>query len=326
MKISLCHTVFVLATLPAGTVSAQPKGPAKPAPKPPLQSAPAASEKPAALQPATIPAGSPVSTPGAAPLPAPVRSGQWEYLVLSFGKVYFSPSLSLETKQSGESKLLNFSQAGVVFASEAAGTQAQLDTLGRYDWELVTVVGAIGGDQQFVFKRPWEPERGRREAALIAEEGRRLAELQKAAAANKQELVELDEEDKVAEIVKARKAREDEVRAAVAATPSLAGAAATYDWAPRLGSVTGALSVSVAVDGTSRLVKEGYKYRRSEGETWAKQLMAELKPALKIRESSSVFPSDSTMEVSLRVTIQHGGKLVLAGRSSVRGEFLDGKR
>lgn len=66
---------------------------------------------------------------------------EWEYLVVSKGKVYFYDP----TNKQPESK---------PFSSEATTTQSALDALGAEGWELVAVVGVIGGDQEFILKRP----------------------------------------------------------------------------------------------------------------------------------------------------------------------------
>lgn len=101
--------------------------------------------------------------------------GQWEYLVISFGKTYFSSAADISAKQTGQSKLMIFGPLGGVVAQEALSTQQQVDTLGRYGWELIGVLGAIGGDQQWVFKRPFDPDRAAKEAAQIKKEGADLA-------------------------------------------------------------------------------------------------------------------------------------------------------
>ncbi|MDZ7706193.1 MAG: hypothetical protein U5L04_17130 [Trueperaceae bacterium] len=76
------------------------------------------------------------------------NSTQWEYLIVSFGKVYFTQPLEdgFETR----AKTANTD----TFGGEAIATQDSLDALGSAGWELVDVVGQIGGDQEFVFKRP----------------------------------------------------------------------------------------------------------------------------------------------------------------------------
>lgn len=64
---------------------------------------------------------------------------EWEYLVVSPGKVYFDPSTSTSKQHT--------------VTDEASGTELSFDILGKDGWELVTSLGAIGGDQEFVFKR-----------------------------------------------------------------------------------------------------------------------------------------------------------------------------
>lgn len=140
-------------------------------------------------------------TAPAATTPAPAakvtNDGQWEYLVISFGKTYFSSPTDIAAKQAGQSKLMIFGPLGGVIAQEALSTQQQVDTLGRYGWELIGVLGSIGGDQQWVFKRPFDPDRAAKEAAQIKKEGSDLA----AAAAAKPvsppatELVDLDDQE-----------------------------------------------------------------------------------------------------------------------------------
>jgi len=70
----------------------------------------------------------------------PAAADEWEYLVVTNGKVYFS---SPEKQASGS----------IAFSEEGTSTQAALDKLGGEGWELVTVVGVIGGDQEFILKR-----------------------------------------------------------------------------------------------------------------------------------------------------------------------------
>ena len=79
---------------------------------------------------------------------------EWEYLVVSYGTTYFTdPVLNLEG-EAGASKILLLSELGITLPREATELQRDIDVLGRFGWELVAVVGTIGGDQQIVFKRP----------------------------------------------------------------------------------------------------------------------------------------------------------------------------
>lgn len=70
------------------------------------------------------------------------KSKQYEYLVYSFGKTYFDsidntdPYFFILTK-----------------ADVGSGLNEKLNILGRLGWELVDVVGAIGGDQEVIFIR-----------------------------------------------------------------------------------------------------------------------------------------------------------------------------
>lgn len=131
-----------------------------------------------------LPSAGAQTTPGAPVTPVVKVStdGQWEYLVLSFGKTYFSSPADIAAKQSGQSKLMIFGPLGGVVASEALDVQDQVDTLGRYGWELITVLGAIGGDQEWVFKRRFDPARAAGEAAQIRKEGDALAAAREQAA------------------------------------------------------------------------------------------------------------------------------------------------
>ena len=99
------------------------------------------------------------------------EADEWEYLVVSYGTTYFSdPLIDLADGEAAHSKVLLFSELGVTIPNEAATLQRNIDILGRFGWELVTVVGSIGGDQQLVFKRPFDEERSSEEAERITEE------------------------------------------------------------------------------------------------------------------------------------------------------------
>lgn len=68
---------------------------------------------------------------------------KWEYLVVCFGKTYFDFPNKLNI-------YFTLSESG---GDEGIKLQNKLDVLGKYGWELVSIVGTIGGDQQFVLKR-----------------------------------------------------------------------------------------------------------------------------------------------------------------------------
>ena len=108
------------------------------------------------------------------------RESQWEFLIVSFGKTYFSapieePGLKVE----GFSKLIGYSRLGIGSAHEAIVLQQKMDILGKLGWEIVGVLGAIGGDQQMLFKRPYDINRSAKESKWIKEEGERIIALKK---------------------------------------------------------------------------------------------------------------------------------------------------
>jgi len=75
---------------------------------------------------------------------------KWEYLIICPGKVQFaSPFYNPMRKAAGLSI-----GTDIIPPTEAADTETILDNAGEIGWELVTVVGLIGADQEFIFKRP----------------------------------------------------------------------------------------------------------------------------------------------------------------------------
>lgn len=121
---------------------------------------------------------------------------EWEYLVVSYGNTPFiDPLIELETMGTVFSKVEMFGEIGITVPLEAIELQRNIDVLGKFGWELVSVVGAIGGDQQLVFKRPYDAERSAQEAARIRAERSRLLEAYNAQRADSREgseLIELD--------------------------------------------------------------------------------------------------------------------------------------
>lgn len=121
---------------------------------------------------------------------------EWEYLVVSYGQTSFiDPLMELEAMGTTFSKLEMFGEIGITLPLEAIDLQRNIDVLGKFGWELVAVVGAVGGDQQLVFKRPYDAERSAQEAERIHAERSRLLEAynaQRAGAGEGSELIELD--------------------------------------------------------------------------------------------------------------------------------------
>lgn len=92
----------------------------------------------------------------------------YEYLVVSYGEtLYSNPFLNPDSADAAFSKVQLFSEIGVTIPSEAITLQRNIDVLGQFGWEMITVVGSIGGDQQLVFKRPYDFERSAAEAERI---------------------------------------------------------------------------------------------------------------------------------------------------------------
>ena len=84
------------------------------------------------------------------PVSTPVSVDQkWEYIVVSYGKTEFG----------GPQKTLAYRPIGLPNGQEAQELQSSLDILGRFGWEAVAFVGAIGGDQQIVLKRKYDKNR-----------------------------------------------------------------------------------------------------------------------------------------------------------------------
>jgi hypothetical protein len=79
-------------------------------------------------------------------------SQKWEYLIVSPGKVYWcGESVNLDCPP-GAAKADVSEATG--FKAEAVEQEQLLDRVGQQGWELVAIVGILGGDQEFVFKRP----------------------------------------------------------------------------------------------------------------------------------------------------------------------------
>lgn len=70
------------------------------------------------------------------------NSIKWEYMIVCFGKTLFGDS---------EKTLLYFGAEEL--PSEGKEVQSKLDILGKHGWEVIEIVGSIGGDQQVVLKR-----------------------------------------------------------------------------------------------------------------------------------------------------------------------------
>lgn len=249
---------------------------------------------------------------------------QWEYLVVSFGKTYFAnPNEEPEAKTAGLSKLVSYSKAGIVSAQEALTTQGQMDTLGKFGWELSGLVGSIGGDQQMVFRRTFDPSQSEREAKLIREEGERLLAAQKEASARmvkaakepSTELVDLDAVEKAAATAETRRKEESRLKQAIETMkdyPIVDVNVRSLAFEP----TDSRLTAEITLDGSAALLKDGNKYRSSEGQAIAKQVAnaiyaaAGLKQDYGMSASSGYYLGDVKISVLVKVTYQNASKVV----------------
>lgn len=260
------------------------------------------------------------------------KQPQWEYLVVSFGKVYFAdPLTDPDRKASGDSKLISFSREGIVIASEGISTQRAMDTLGRFGWELVGAVGAIGGDQEMLFKRPFDENRSKQEEELIKKEGERIRNLlqeerTKTAAVSTAELVDLDEAERVEARNTNRRNQEQRLRTA----------AETFkDYPLTIDSVvsdaytandTGA-SISITVDATSKLLTDGNKFRSGEAKKLADSIAASIARAAGVSSRSS-YGSDSSInyligkvKIEVKTAVNFNGKKRIVGTARTGGDW-----
>jgi hypothetical protein len=131
--------------------------------------------------------------------PAGSQRSEWEYLVISYGQAYFGSPIKTESYLSAPSR------AG----QEAVSLQKSLDNLGKVGWELVAVIGIIGGDQELILKRKNDPNLTKKERDIfekqkakaltdfMAQMRKEEAEAEKVAklAAEKKVLIDLDQQD-----------------------------------------------------------------------------------------------------------------------------------
>jgi len=263
---------------------------------------------------------------------------QWEYLIVSFGKTLFTdPTDNPAAKAVGLSKLISYSKAGVISAQEALGTQSSMDTLGKFGWELVNIVGAIGGDQQMVFRRIYDPERTKNEAALIKEEGERLMAEQRESASRQArltkettDLIDLDALEMAVAINETRLKEEVRLQRAIDSVKSYPAinfkvsstAPSPYD---------SKIVANIEIDGTSTLLKDN-KYRASEAKIMADTAAMDIYNAAGLNQDYSSYSKPKSpleyltymlaevkVNVSVKVTFQGTTKIV--GTSTAGGKW-----
>lgn len=240
-------------------------------------------------------------------MPIRTADGQWEYLVVSFGKAYFA---SPGSSGSSGSKIRALSELGFI-AQEATSIQRNLDKLGHYGWDLVCAVGAIGGDQEYILKRRFDPNRSAQEASLVAEDAQRLrdaeanriAEAQKATGSS---LVDLDVVEQKEQEKNACMILESRIRNALsqlaAASPPIATINTSYSLRPNAELV-------LVVDGTAALLKDGGTYRSSEARELAGTLISSVvEKASLTREILKADLSKGTVEITPKVQVEYAGE------------------
>jgi hypothetical protein len=241
---------------------------------------------------------------------------KWEYLVVSYGKTFFgSPEKTLAYRSIGLAAT----------AQEANEIQQSLDILGRFGWEVITVVGAIGGDQQIVLKRIYDKNRAANEGLAIlagrelylkdlvdilerARRVREASEAANAAARNQPKLVDLDEKE--AEERRAQWTLEltSKVKAALA---DIAGVKDPTLSARVFGPIGEYKSVEIKIDLTGLMLKDGVNYRASEVKNWLDQvLLATLKRVL--------GNPGGSLDITASAVINFNGKAEKVGEQKAR--------
>lgn len=239
--------------------------------------------------------------------------------MVSYGKTVFgSPEKTLAYRAIG----LGAS------AQEANDVQRNLDILGRFGWELTTIVGAIGGDQQIVFKRRFDRARSSSEASAILkgkdlylkdlidvwERARRVREEADAIAEaekSKPRLVELDALDEENRLKKIRAERKAEYEAAIATT--------TWGNKAKLSvyADTSSVHVDMKIDVTEQALRDGGTYRKSEVTSWLKQT------ALSKLQSAS--QNWRFVMLNVEATVEFQGKTITVAKESSTYSSLSGR-
>lgn len=258
--------------------------------------------------------------PAAAPVAPAPADAQWEYLVVSYGKTLFgSPEKTLAYRSIGL----------VATAQEATEIQRSLDVLGRFGWEVITIVGTIGGDQQIVFKRRYDKARAANEATAILkgkdlylkdlvdilERERRVREEAQAAAEaerSKPRLIELD----------AQSAEQDRRRITAERQEKLTAALATVPWGAKSTlSVFGSYeytSISVKADLTDEFLVNGNSYRRSDVTKWLSKTAG---PFFK----SAVSTIGGDVSITIEAFVNFNGKAEKVGEQKLRYSSILGR-
>lgn len=91
---------------------------------------------------------------------------EYEYMVVSFGTAQFSDL---------RSKTMAYWEDGISKeALSASSYEKNLDILGKHGWEVISITGAIGGDQQVILKRDLSIKRSETELKTIDENSKKV--------------------------------------------------------------------------------------------------------------------------------------------------------
>lgn len=235
--------------------------------------------------------------------PVATQDTQWEYLIVSYGKTLFGDP----------EKTLAYRSIGLAAtAQEANEIQRSLDVLGRFGWEVVTIVGTIGGDQQMVMKRRYDKNRVSNEATQILKgreiylkdlidilERAKRARAEAASAAeyerSKPGLIDLDAVEAEESRRQAAQQRHELYAKAFASEPWAARSDIKIDASPYEKTV----SITISVNLTDEMLKNGNTYRRSQVKDWIDlNVMPQVRKVL----------HDGDVNITVTAVISHLGK------------------
>lgn len=198
---------------------------------------------------------------------------QYEYMVVSFGTAQFS---------SIRSKTMAYWDEGISKETLSAESyEKNLDILGANGWQVVSITGAIGGDQQVILKRDLDIKRSETELKTIDKNSKKVIDgwLEKLLAEDKKEneeekpkLIELDSYEKQ---VALDKQRSDFEKSFSSATNSLTKnpLSVIYKWDDDDNEVT----VIIGFDVTKECLIQGNKYRESKVKEEVRKIISPLK-------------------------------------------------
>ncbi len=242
-------------------------------------------------------------------------SDKWEYMVVSFGKAEFSQLLS---------KTMAYWDEGVSKdAYGASSYENNLDILGQHGWEVTSILGAIGGDQQVILKRLYDKNRTDAEVKEIAENSVLAAQglldsliaadkAKEANAATKEpELIELDAYEakikKDAENAELTKAFDEATQIFFNTVTINRPTAWTTKYA------TFSPKITISYDVTKEYLINGNAYRKSEITIF----LQSLEPMLKSLDSAlKQVPRLKEVEIIITANIIYSGRAFKVGSAT----------